>query len=74
MDRIAARFSGSRDDLFDIEVSSSTRTTQRDCSVSAPRVERTGVVFGKDRHGANSELSGGADDANGDFAAVGDEQ
>ena len=42
--------------------------------VSFARAEGECVVFGVDGDGAEAELGGGADDADGDFVAVGDEE
>ena len=74
MNRVAARFFGERDYLLAVEISSRARAAQAVRRVGLARVERSGIVVGKDRDSADSHLGGRAHDADCNLAAVGDQK
>ena len=76
MDRIHAVVLGERDDRLDVEVAAErlARLADEIRFVGLEAVEREAVFVGVDRDGADAELVGGAEDADRDLAAVGDEQ
>ena len=74
MDRLAPRFLRKRNESLAIEVGGDTRRAEVEGLVPMPRVQRLAVVFGEDTDGLDSEIRSGARDADGDFAAVGDQQ
>jgi len=74
MDRVAASLPRRRDDALDVEIRCCTAPLERDRFVDAPHMQRGGVVFGEDTDGSDAELGSGLGDADGDFAAIGDQQ
>ena len=67
---------GHADDAFDVKVGAE-RLAGRADAISLVRLEavqREAVLVRVDRHGAQAELMGRAEDANGDLAAVGGHQ
>ena len=74
MDRVAAGRLRDRDDLLDVEIGGRADAGKRARLVGLARMQRAGVVFGKDRDRADPQLGRGAHDADGDFAAVGDQK
>ena len=74
MQRVAAGRFGGFDDRFNIEVGARAYAAELMRFVGAADMQRGRVVGRVDGDGADAQLAGGADDANGDLAAVGDEQ
>jgi len=74
MQSIAAGGLGRGNDRFDIEIG--TRAAARDlvALVGGADVQRGGVVSRMDRNEGEPRVGGGARDANGDLAAVGDQE
>ena len=74
VDRVALALAGPLDDLGDVEICGGADPVERDLQVGVLDVLRGGVVAGVDRGGGDLQFGRGAQDADGDFAAVGDEQ
>ena len=74
MDRVAARRLGRRDDAADIEIGGGALSLQGLCFVDPPDVQRGGVVLGIDTDRDDAEFGGGLGDADGDLAAIGDQE
>ena len=74
MHRVAAALLRQVDNLRHVEVGGGAGPLQRDHGGGAPRVQRVGVVLGVHRDGGDAHLRGGAGDADGDLATVGDQQ
>ena len=74
VDRVALVLAGPLNDLGDVEIRGGADSVERDLQVGVLDVLRGGVVAGVDRGGGELEFRRGAQDADGDFAAVGDEQ
>ena len=74
VDRVAARLPRHRHDLRGVEVGRGADTGERLGLVGAHRVQRPGLVLGIDGDGAQAHLGSGADHAQRDLAAIGDEQ
>ena len=62
------------DHCLDIEVRARSGAVQRDRLIGAADVERTGVVLGVNGDGADSQFSCGANDSDGDLAAIRDQE
>ena len=76
MDHADAAFAGEANDAFDVEVGAD-RTFAASHDVGLVRFEAMdgeAIFLGVDRDGAQAEFGGGAENADGDLAAVGDEQ
>ena len=74
VDGVASRLTGGGDDLLGVEIGGRTRPVQRHGQVGPTDVERGGVVLGVDRRRRQAQLGGGAEDADRDLAAVGDQE
>ena len=74
MHRVAVGDFGRADHRVNIQVAArALGGTDADGFVGEARVQAVAVGFGVDRHGADAQVLAGADDAHGDFAAVGDQ-
>ena len=74
MDRVGAGDLRGADDRRDAQVAvGAARRADADVLVGEPHVQRVLVGLGVDRDGLDAELAAGADDPQGDLAAVGDE-
>ena len=73
---IGFRFDGDAQDVLDVEVGIHGRLAASDeiGLVGLGTVQRKPVFLRINRDGADSQLAGGAHDANGDFAAIGNQQ
>src|SRR5207249_6367677 len=69
-------FARQRDDVRDIEISSNRLTGLADGVglVRLEAMEREAVLVGVDSHGADTELMRRPENANGNFATIGDQQ
>ena len=74
MDRIAAGLPGRRDHARDVEIGRRALALERDRLVDPPDVQRRGVVLGMDADRGDAEFGGGLGDADGDLAAIGDQE
>jgi hypothetical protein len=74
MDRIATGGDGRVDDRVDVEIGPCPTTAELIDRVGLAIVQRCRIVGRADGNGANPQITRGADDADGDLAAVGDEQ
>ncbi len=74
MHRLAAGLLRDIDDLTDVEIGGRAGPLQRHRRIGALGVQRLGVILGEDGDGGDPHLRGGAGDADGDFATVGDQQ
>ena len=76
MDRVHLRLTRDAEDVVDLEVGLDRALALADQIglVGLEAVQREAVLLGVDRDGADAELVGGAQHADGDFAAVGDEE
>ena len=76
MDRIDLRFLGDADDVVDVEVGRDRFLAGADQVglVGLEAVQGEAVFVGVDGDGADAQFAGGAQDADGDFAAVGDQE
>ncbi len=74
MDRLAAGRLGERDDPRPVEVGGGAPAAERVRLVGLAQVKRLGVVLRIDRHAFDPQIRGGAGDAHGDLAAIGDEE
>ena len=74
MDGVASGGLRDRHDLFDVQIGGRADAGERAGFIGLAGMKRAGVVFGKDRHGADAQLGGGARDADGYFASVGDQK
>ena len=74
MHRVAARLPGSRNDTGDVEIGRCATPLERPDFVDPPHVQRGRVVLRMDTYGRNAEFGGGLGDANGDLAAIGDQE
>ena len=74
MDRVAAVLGRDRDDLIDVEIGARAGARERDHLVAPTGVQRRRVVLGVDGDGGEAVLGRGAQDADRDLAAVGDEK
>jgi hypothetical protein len=74
VDRIAPVRRRDRDQLLPIEVCARADAAQRHRRVGLEHVQRTLVVLGMHGNGGDFEVGGGARNADGDLAAVGDEE
>ena len=75
MDRIGLRFAGDADDLGDRQIGLDRAETLADLVgfVGLEAVEGELVLFGEDRDRAHAQFIGRAEDADGDFGSIGDE-
>ena len=74
MDGVGAGDLASGDDLVDVEIGfARRRRTDADALVGKPHMHGVGVSGRMDRHRLDAELLGGAQHAQGDLAAVGDQ-
>ena len=74
MHRVAARLLGGGDHRGDIEIGGGALALERDRLVDAPDMQGRGVVLGIQADGGDAELGGGLGDADGDLAAIGDQE
>ena len=74
VDGVAAEVGGGGDDLVDVEVGGCAGASEGVGLVGFSEVGGLGVVFGADGDGGDVEFAGGAENADGNFATVGDEQ
>jgi hypothetical protein len=74
MDGVAAGIPGHLQDSSDVQISGGSGLGQGARLVRQPPVQRFGVVLRKYRHRAHAEFRGSAQDANGNLAAVGNQQ
>jgi len=74
MHGVAARLAGRGDDAGDVEIGCRAASRERPDLVDPPDVQRGGVVLRMDAHGCETEFGGGLGDADGDLAAVGDQE
>ncbi len=74
MDRVAAGFAGGSDDLGGVEVGRHADALEREAGIGCADMEGVRVVLGMDADGLDPHFGGGTDDADRDFAAIGDEQ
>ena len=76
VNRISANFLGEGDDAIDIEIGANRFAgfAEQVGFVGFEAMKGEAIFVGVDRDGANAEFMRGAEDANGDFAAVGDEE
>src|SRR3546814_1515409 len=74
MDRRPARLLRRAQDGRPVQVRSDAAPRQGDRLVGLPGMQAGAVVGGIDRHAAHAEIGGRAKDADGAFAAIGDEQ
>jgi hypothetical protein len=72
MNGAASGLPGDGDDLLDIEIRRCADAAQWTSVVGFSRMQRMGVVFRKNGHGADTQLGGRTHDTNGDLAAIGD--
>ena len=72
--RFAALLACHSDQRGDVEVSGRAGGLERHRFVGQAAVQRAGVVTGVDRDGGDPQVLGGADDADGDLTAVGNQQ
>ena len=73
MHGVAIVFAGGRDHRVDVEIRGNASTCERVRIVGACHVQTARIVRRVDRGGRDAEFFGSADDADGDFAAIGDE-
>ena len=73
VDRVASAVEGGLNDCVHVEVGRGPLAGQGMGRVGHPPVQAVGVVLGPDRHRAASQVRCCAGDADGDFAAVGDQ-
>ena len=74
VDGVALVLAGALNDLGDVEVGGGADSIERDLEVGVLDVLGGCVVVGVDGGGGDLQFGCGAEDADGDFAAVGDEQ
>jgi hypothetical protein len=74
MQRIAAGLSGRRDHAGDVEIGRRAFALEGDHLVDPPDMQRRGVVLGMNADRDDAELGGGLGDADGDLAAIGDQE
>ena len=74
MNGVATRLEGECDQALAVEIGGHAGATQRMRLVRLAHVQRGRVVFGIDGDAGETEIGGRARDADGDFAAIGDEQ
>ena len=74
MHRVAALLQRHLHQLLAVQVGGHALSGQRHRLVRHPGVQGPFVIGGVDRHGGDIQVGGGAGDAYGDFAAVGNEQ
>ena len=74
MDRLAALLQGQRDQPIHVEIGRHATAGQRQRDIGLAHVQGSGIVLGEHRHRADTQVGAGASDANGDLAAVGDQQ
>ena len=74
MDRIAAGCLGDCNDTRDIEIGRRAPSLQGLDLVDTPHMKRGGVVLGMDTDSGDAEFGGGLGDADGDLAAIGDQE
>ena len=74
MDSIAALSLGHGNDRRPVQIGPCPHTLERHGDVSLLDVQGGRIILGKDRDGGHAKVSGGPKDANGDLAAIGDEQ
>ena len=74
MDGVAALGGGNGDQLVHVQVGRHATAFERHGEVGLARVQAGVVVFGEHRHRTDLQVGAGAGDADGDFAAVGDQQ
>ena len=74
MHRITARLPGGGDHRSDIEIGGGALALERDGLVDAPDMQGRGVVVGVQAGGGDAELGSGLGDADGDLAAIGDQE
>ena len=74
MDGVAAGATGHVDDFVDVKIAFASRCrADRMGFIRETHVERFAVDFAKDSDGADSEFAAGAQDAHGDFTAIGNQ-
>ena len=71
---VATGVDGGGDDLIDVEVGGGAGPVQAHGGAGVCEMQGVGVVFGVDGDGGDVQVGGGAKNADGDFAPVGDEQ
>ncbi len=74
MDRGAPGFARSLEDLFDVEVRRGSEAAERNGLVRGPHVQALRVVLREDGDRRHVERRRGRRDADGNFAAVGNEE
>lgn len=74
MDVVGAGFLGGGQDRGVVEVGRGAGARQRDRLARRVHIGVVGIVVGVDRHGVDAEFGSRADDAQGDLAAIGDQQ
>ena len=74
MDGVAASLLGRLQDSVDVQIGSGSGLGQGVRHVRQAPVQRFGVVLRKHRHRAHAQFRGGAQDADGNLAAVGNQQ
>ena len=74
MHRVTAVRQRQGDDLLHVQIGADAAPLQGQGLISAAPVQGLGVLRSINRHAGQAGVQGGAGDANGDFAAVGDEQ
>ena len=74
MNGVAARLQRQRDQALAVEIGGDARSPERMRLVRLAHVQRGRVVVGIDGDAGDAEIGGRARDADGDFAAIGDEQ
>jgi len=74
MDCIAVALSCRGDHLIGIQVGGDSGPTQRERFIRFAGVERLGVVLGEDGDGIDAKFGSGANDADGNFTAVGNHE
>ena len=74
VDGVAALGGGNGDQLVHVQVGRHATAFERHGEVGLARVQAGVVVFGEHRHRTDLQVGAGAGDADGDFAAVGDQQ
>jgi hypothetical protein len=78
MDRIHAMLDGNRDDRIDIQISfdrlAPFRVADKVGFIRFEAMKREPIFVGKDRYRGQPKLGGGTQNADSDFASIGDEQ
>ena len=74
MDAITALGLGDGNDRCPVQIGPCPHALQRHGDVSLLDVQGGRIILGKDRDGGHAKVCGGPKDADGDLAAIGDEQ